>query len=95
MVKDYREKYKENKKEEIVAEKKEVISEAKVVEQPIVVAEQIEQPKISFDAFFQMVCTRTQEVKGHHYLPVKRFMEQFGDLNSQTIDWFEENFKKY
>lgn len=50
---------------------------------------------ISFDAYFHLLCARENSVMAHHKIPVQRFMENFGDINAQTLAWFDELYKKY
>lgn len=59
-------------------------------------AQQVEQVElISFDAYFHMLCARESSVREHHKIPLKRFMESYGDLNAQSLSWFDELYKKY
>ena len=52
--------------------------------------------KISFDSFFQILMTKNKDqIKEHHKIPILRFFESFGDVNSQTLKWFEDLFRKY
>lgn len=58
--------------------------------------ENIKVNKISFDVYFNILCTRAGgKILPHHRSPIESFLKQFGDINSQTMEWFEGNFAKY
>ncbi len=50
---------------------------------------------ITFDSYFSILVKKNPKILSHHKNPLKGFFASFGNVESQTAEWFDDKLEKY